>query len=277
MKLKSSVLAILTFILFTLSPAYAAIHTIDVMVVYPHHVIATVPGKDMPAKLALLIANANQSYKVSNVNIRLRVVYLKEVAIPGTGNVSRRALFSLARDQNIQKLREQYGADLVVLLTLRRSVGGGFFHCGNGFIANGSDGKFDFADTSEYKGARNAGFSVTAINCDVATFAHEIGHNMGLGHSFPQDSEGGIYKWGRGHGVFGDFTTIMAYPSAYGSVKRLQRFSSPTQIKCNGQPCGVPHNQIDAADAVTSLNAVAKQASDFFPTKVPRSVARRAQ
>ncbi len=165
----------------------------------------------------------------------------------------------------------------MVLLTLRRSVGGGFFHCGSGFIAHGINGKFDFADTSEYKGARNAGFSVTAINCDVATFAHEIGHNMGLDHSFPQDSEGGIYKWARGHGVFGDFTNIMAYPSAYGSVKRLQRFSSPTQIRCNRQPCGVPHNQIDAADAVTSLNAVAKQASDFFPTKVPRSVSRRAQ
>jgi len=273
MKLKVSINALLTLILFTsLSPAFAVVHTIDVMVVYPHHATLMPEGRDMPSRVALLIANANQSYKESKVNIRLRVVHLKEVAIPGTGNVSRRALFSLAGDQNIQKLREKYGADLVVLLTLKQTTSEGLFQCGRGYIAHGTNGKLDFSDNLffNYKGAKNTGFSVTAINCDTSTFAHEIGHNMGLGHSFEQGEDGGVYKWGRGHGERNNFSTIMGYPWVFGKyTKRLQRFSSPTQIKCNGQPCGVPHNQIDAADAVTSLNAVAKQVSDFFPTRVP--------
>ena len=64
----------------------------------------------------------------------------------------------------------------------------------------------------------------------------------------------------------------MAYPQAFGSAVRVQQFSSPTQTKCNGLLCGVPHSQNDGADAVTSLNTTAKQVADFFPTIVPSNV-----
>jgi hypothetical protein len=269
MKLKNLINASLTLILFTsLSPAFAAVHIIDVMVVYPHHATLVREGRDMPTRVALLIANANQSYKESKVNIRLRAVHLKEVAIPGTGNVSRRALFSLAGDQNIQKLREKHGADLVVLLTLKKIVGDGEL-CGLGYIAQGTNGKLT-DNPPLYNGTKNGGFSVTGINCSIVIFVHEIGHNMGLDHPYEQNGSGGVFHWGRGHGKDFDFVTIMGYPKKFGNARHLLRFSSPTQIKCHGLPCGVFHNKIGAADAVTSLNAVAKQVSDFFPTKVPR-------
>jgi hypothetical protein len=135
MKLNSLSNAIVTLLLLAISPANAAIHTVDVMVVYPHHVTTVPAGRDVPARVATLITFANQAYKQSNVNIRLRLVHLKEVAIPGTGNVSIDGLYKLSEDQNIQKLIARYGADLVVLLTLSGIAENGGIQGGFGFIA----------------------------------------------------------------------------------------------------------------------------------------------
>ena len=264
MKSKAIVQAMLIFMLFTVSPVYAAKQIVDVMVVYPNQATTVTQGKDIPALAASYIEYANQTYKNSNVDIQLRLVHLRKVSVSGSGNVSSTALQNLARDQNIGEVRTKYGADLVVLLTLRQQVSGGFI-CGIGYVPQGTNGQF-------YSGAKYAGFSVTAVNCGNPTFVHELGHNMGLGHSYAQGSRGGIYQWGRGHGKYNNFSTTMAYPHAYGSAVRVQQFSSPTQVKCNNFPCGVSPNQNDGADAVTSMNVVAKQVADFFPTKVPSTV-----
>ena len=264
MKLKVPVKTLLAFMLFTLSPAYAAIQTIDVLVVYPQVATTVTEGKDMPVTVASRIENANQTYKNSEVNLKLRVVHLEKIAISGTGNVSRTAIKNLAKDQHILKLREKHGADLVVLMTLRRNISSGFV-CGIAYVGQGANNKLS-------SGSKNAGFSVSAVNCDNSTFVHELGHNMGLGHSFTQGSKGGLYEWGRGHGVYNKFSTTMAYPQSYGSAVRIQQFSSPTQNKCMGLPCGVHHNQNDAADSVSSLKAVATQVSKFFPTKTSSPV-----
>jgi hypothetical protein len=259
MKLKIFLKAILMGMLFMLHSAHAAIETVDVLVLYDNAATTVNQGKDMPAAAASLIENANATYKNSAVNIKLRIVHLEKISVSGGKNVSSNALNGLARDQNVQKLREKYGADLVALLTLRRNIGGGFV-CGIGYVPRGN-GKLT-------SGAKGAGFSVSAINCGNATFVHELGHNMALGHSFAQGSSGGVFKWGRGHGVRNNFATTMAYPFAYGSAVRVQQFSSPSQVKCRGLPCGIAHDKNDAADAVTSLNTVAKTVSEFFPTKV---------
>lgn len=252
------------FVLFTVSPVYAAKKIVDVMVVYPNQATTVTQGRDIPALAASYVEYANQTYKNSNVGIQLRLVHLRKVAISGTGSVSGEALQNLAKDQNVRELRTKYGADLVVLLTLRQQVSRGFI-CGVGYVPQGANGTF-------YFGAKYAGYSVTAVNCGNPTFVHELGHNMGLGHSYVQGSRGGIYQWGRGHGKYNNFSTTMAYPHAYGSAVRVQQFSSPTQAKCNHLPCGIDRSQDDGADAVTSINIVAKQVADFFPTKVPSTV-----
>jgi hypothetical protein len=282
MKLNSLSNAIVTLLLLAISPANAAIHTVDVMMVYPHHVTTVPAGRDVPARVASLITFANQAYAQSNVNIRLRLVHLKEVAIPGTGKVSEVGLNNLAEDQNIQKLRARYGADLVVLLTLADIKNDGTAVLGKGFIPLGDNGKFTLVDSFGTRGGRRAGFSITAINSPNNTFVHEIGHNMGLGHAYEQGGRGGVFDWGRGYGRQGEFATIMAYAWFFdhpflGTAKAIPRFSSPTQAKCFGSFCGAPLNRIDRADAVTGLNAVAKQVSDFFPTKVPRTAVRTSQ
>ncbi len=260
MKFIASLQAMLVFMLFWVSPAFAAKKTVDVMVVYPSQATTVTQGKDIPALAASYIEYANKTYRNSNVDIKLRLVHLRKVSISGTGSVSSTALQNFARNKQIGDLRTKYGADLVVLLTLRKSTGGGFL-CGIGYVPQGTNGKF-------YWGAKSGGYSVSAVNCGNPTFVHELGHNMGLGHSYVQGSQGGIYPWGRGHGKKNNFATTMAYPQAYGSAVRVQQFSSPSQNKCNSLPCGIAKNRSDGADAVTSLNTVAKQISDFYPTKV---------
>lgn len=260
MKLRTLTTAGLLAMLLIMKPAFSATQTIDVLVAYASQAQTVSQGKDMPALAAAFIEYANQTYKRSNIGIKLRLVGLKKVSVASGGSVSSTALRNLARDANISKLRDQYGADLVALLTLRKNVSGGFL-CGIGYIPGGSNGKF-------YSGSKNAGFSVSAVNCGYPTFAHELGHNFGLGHSFAQNSKGSLYTWGRGHGVYNNFATIMAYPQAYGRAKRVQQFSSPSQKKCNGLPCGVPHDRNDAADAVASINAVSNQVASFVSSKV---------
>lgn len=234
--------------------------TIDVLYLVSLSATTVSQGQDIPARAALFTEYANQTYANSEVDITLRTVRIEQVSIAGDSGVSIDALRNIQSNQHVQQLREESGADLVVLLTLRQPYGSGFI-CGIGYVPYGSNGQL-------YSYAKYAGFSVSAVNCGTTTPVHEFGHNMGLGHSYVQGSTGGIYPWARGHGEFDNFATIMAYPSAYGRASRAQQFSSPLHIKCNGRPCGVDRNQVDGADAVANLNMVAKQVSDFFPTKV---------
>ena len=78
-----------------------------------------------------------------------------------------------------------------------------------------------------YSSSQSRMYSISAVDCGLSTFVHELGHNMGLGHSVRQGSVGGVYNDGIGHGVDNNFSTIMAYPQAFGSATQLDYFSDP--------------------------------------------------
>ena len=228
--------------------------TIDVAVVYTpaarewHRGTAAIE-----AKIDLLVAEANEFHAASGVNHRLALVERSEVAYAETGNSSTDLLRLAHPDDghmdDVHALRDRVGADLVHLMVIDSDVAGRAYLGGAFGLILSTTGQ---------------------------TFAHELGHNMGLSHDRYQvhHNEGGA----RPHPAYGyvnqrgleeggrwsrHWKTIMAIggqcSEAYIACWHLNRFSNPRQ-SYNGDPVGVPHGNGETgvagpADAVAVLNA----------------------
>ena len=204
------------------------------------------------AVIDLMVAETNQAYAESGVHHRLRLVERSEVQYTETGN----SFLDLDRLENpsdgymdgVHALRDRTGADLVHLLFEEGNIGG----------------------VAKLGGP----FGLTCQICGGLTFAHELGHNLGLLHNRYQ-----VHGEERGyaHPAYGyvnqqalvaggarsrRWLTIMAYDfqcyDAYTSCQELPRFSNPRQ-SYNGDPLGIPFGEGSGvsgpADAAAVLNA----------------------
>ncbi|UZD65576.1 carbohydrate binding domain-containing protein [Marinobacter sp. AN1] len=239
----------------------ALANQVDVLVFYTGEAAATSSGQDIQARIVSYVEHANQAYRNSDVDVQLRLVGTEPVQ-GSYGSVDGNVLGRFRSDSNVARLRQQYGADLVALISTPQRSGAGYI-CGVGYQPGGNENAGRF-----YTNASAYGYSMTGVSCGYNTFAHELGHNMSLGHSHAQNSFGSVFPWGRGHGVSGLFSTVMAYPQSYGTRNHLAQFASPDQVRCEGQPCGSDINRSDGADAVTAINRLAAQVADFMPTAV---------
>lgn len=234
---------------------------VDVLVLYTGEAASTSAGQDIEARIVSYVEHANQAYRNSDVDVQLRLVGTDQVQ-GSYGSVDGNVLGRFRSDSNVARLRQQYGADLVALISTPQRSGAGYI-CGVGYQPGGNENTGRF-----YSNASAYGYSMTGVSCGYNTFAHELGHNMSLGHSHAQNSFGSVFPWGRGHGVSGLFSTVMAYPQSYGTRNHLAQFASPDQVRCEGQPCGSDINRTDGADAVTAINQLAVQVAEFMPTAV---------
>ena len=204
---------------------------IDVMVAYTPAVRVAAGGT---AAVQLLItaavAEANAAYTNSGVIQRIRLVHTKEVAYVESGD----AFQDLTRlsgkadgfMDDVHAARDLYAADLVSLW-----VEGG---CGLASFMGTVGAYFE-----------QFGFSVVSRNCATSnrSFAHELGHNMGLRHDVFVDP--GVTPFAHAHGYIdppNGFRTIMAYNDGCAAVNtfcnRVNYFSNPN-VNFGGNTTGV--------------------------------------
>ncbi len=229
----------------------APFHTVDVLGIYSEHTAQQVA--DPEALFVRNIEYANKALLNSRANYRYNLKGVELVNWAEDEKLGEVQLKSFTSDSTINQLREDYGADIVAGLVPRSGN-----LCGIGWLPPANKATQTF-----YVGATSYGYSLSGHSCGGRTMAHEMGHNMGLGHSPKQNSKGTLADWGRGWGVDGSFVTIMAYDSAYGvkASGRVQYHSNPALSQCLKQACGQEINKPNGADATQALNLAAPQIS----------------
>jgi hypothetical protein len=228
----------------------AATSTVDVLVAYT-------PGARQRAgseaairsRIALAVAETNQSYLNSGMQIALRLVHAYETTYDEVSDINT----SLSRLQNtsdgyldeVHALRDQYGADMVSLWINGQGANGGVV--GIGYVMTSS-------------GAWFAPYAFSAVELNFATgpayaFAHELGHNQGATHDRAHGSKGAYaYSFGYQRGVSPKpFRTIMAYQCATLNCPTINYWSNPS-VKYQGYPTGVARTAANSADNRLTLN-----------------------
>ena len=226
--------------------------TIDVLILHEEHSFERY-NVDAETFIGHVLATTNDMYERSDSPVYLRAVGILDAndlpEIEGSKPLDRARFLELL---------QEYQADVIVAFRVhRRGV------CGYA-LSIGGHGDRGFLHPNE-RFAYSEVFLDTL--CSISVTAHELGHLMGLGHSFEQLSTG-TYVWSRGHAVHGEFGTIMSYAKGVFNAIRADVFSNP-KLDCHGHPCGVPHmepNDAGSADSALSLNVLKYQ---FARTSAP--------
>lgn len=225
------------------------------------------------ALINLGITETNQAYADSGVVQRVNLVLTSEVTYAESGNMStdlaRLRATSDGFMDNVHSLRNTFGADLVHLIT---NSGG---YCGIAYKMNTVSNAF-----------ATSAFGVTKRTCVSPnySFAHEMGHNMGLGHDRYITTSNSPYPYCHGYvnqaALVGGapankrWRTIMAYntecsDNGFGCT-RLKRFSNPYLFN-TGDRMGVLGSAASSstdgpADARRCLNNTRSTVANFRGT-----------
>ena len=228
-------------------PAATTDPIIDVLVLYTTKAKNEIGGAaSMEAMINAAFAETNMAYENSGVKQRIRLAQAVETTYDedDLGGQSTDVLFSVALTRlagttdgfmdDVHQIRDAKAADLVSLIIHRTTTS-----CGLGRIGTPP------RDT--------ASFSVVDRTCTATnlSFAHELGHNMGLMHDRANTDSTGLTPYAYGYqDPDGDFRTIMAYAAGCpGGCPRVPRFSNP-DLTYNGKTTGFPLS--DTARATSS-------------------------
>ena len=220
------------------------------------------PG-EIEAAIDLYIAETNQALEESGVRTRVALVAREEVDYAESGKYS----------VDIDRLRDPSDGHLDSLHIVRDLAGADLVH----LVA----GNLDVCGVAVLGGA----FGITRHGCGGRTFAHELGHNLGLHHDRYEllKRRGQALSSHPGYGYVNRrafdpgappdsaWLTVMAYWTRCHDNRvpctSLLRFSNPRQT-WDGAPLGVPANadsmgESGPADASAVLNATAQVVAGF--------------
>ncbi len=217
---------------------------IDVLMLYTPAVKNTLGGAaQVEAFLRQAVETGNTAYRNSRIRTRVRFVGAAELSYAESGSLQI-DLTALRSNPTAAALRDQAKADLV------------------GLIVNSGDGCGVGSQMSSISAAfAPRAYSVTVRNCAVGnmSFAHEMGHNMGLMHNPESATHTPAFPYALGHYFNGSFSTIMSYSSSCPQgCPRVPYFSNP-YVFYNNQPTGIP----DERDNARALNNTAETVANF--------------
>lgn len=177
------------------------------------------------------VERTNLVYQNSNVSMYLQLVGLEMVEYQENGNMSK----SLTHLQdpsdgvmdNVQGLRNQYGADQVTLITQDTSA------CGIAYVMPNLNTDFT---TWAYSIVHDDSFFYCL---GEYTLAHELGHNQGNHHDVADAGKSSIFPYSHGFQYCeeGGFRTVMSYSCNDMDVPRVPYFSNP-HLSHNGVAMG---------------------------------------
>lgn len=243
-----------------LSTAPVNPYVIDLLVVYTQQAEIERGGD---ANIQHLIQDAvdttNQALYNSLIPITIRLVHTEQIDYTTSGDVSTdRARLQDPADgylDTVPALRDQWGADLVSLITNDAGSGG-----------NGSEPVLDYAqnDTLAF-----SAIDENSISDSNLTMAHELGHNLGAGHernNLTQPADG-IYPYSYGYRFLGAdgivYHDIMSYDPGLG----IPYYANPA-VTYAGAPEGKNVNDPQSADLATTFTLTAPMISAYRPTAV---------
>lgn len=198
---------------------------------------------DMVSLIDSCINISNESYKNSDVHVKLELALTTKFSFVETGDIEK-DLETFRTDKQIAKQRDQVAADVCVLLIDTQEA------CGLAAAI--------LADT-------DTAFCVVHYDCAVSnlSFPHEIGHLQGARHNLEvDDTIDSMYPFNHGYlSKKGNWRTIMAYPTMDQPI-RIPYWSSPN--KNFGTPPSIePMGTMDRNDNARMLNLSAARLSSF--------------
>jgi len=241
--------------------------TIDIMIVYDSTAKSWVDRNGgMNVFAADAVARMNQVAANSNVNLTFRLVHAAEVSYTYSGDVD----FGTDMDKLqsgagnlsvVHEWRNTYYADLVAMMV---DTGSAYGTVGRGNILQ------------SYSGNPDSAYTVNAIRAvDVSqTLTHEVGHNLGCGHSKYQVDSPGPNTYLNTYSAGWYFTgtnskpyhTIMAYNSdGYGNTYTEAPLFSTPLLTYQNTPAGHTADGDNARNIRETMGIVAAYRSTPAP------------